>query len=365
MSGPIPVPGILDIKPYVGGRASAPGAARVFKLSSNETPLGPSAKALAAYHAAAERLFFYPEGSSAILREAIAEVEGLPAQQIVCGNGSDEFLHLLPLIFCNPGDEVLYSAHGFAVYRIAALTASATPVVAPERACVTDVDAMLARVSEKTKIVFIANPNNPTGTYIPASEVERLHRGLPSQTLLVIDAAYAEYVTASDYECGRALVEAAPNVVMTRTFSKIHGLAALRAGWMYAPPAIIDIVNRVRAPFNVSTPAQMAAAAAIRDQEHVALARAHNARWLKHLSLGLRAIGLQVEDSAANFVLVHFPDRPGLTAGDADAFLMKRGLILRRVADYGFPNSLRLTVGTEEANGLVLAALGEFMGGAP
>lgn len=364
MSGPIPVPGILDIKPYVGGRASAPGAPRVFKLSSNETPLGPSGKALAAYHAAAERLFFYPEGSSAHLREAIAEVEKLPAAQIVCGNGSDEFLHLLPLLYCNPGDEVLYSAHGFAVYRIAALTASAVPVVAPEPKRVADVDQMLSRVSAKTKIVFIANPNNPTGTYIPASELVRLHRGLPQETLLVIDAAYAEYVMASDYACGRALVETAPNVVMTRTFSKIHGLAALRAGWMFAPPAIIDAVNRARAPFNVSTPAQMAAAAAIRDRTHMELARAHNARWLARLTEGLRAIGLQVEDSVANFVLVHFPGRPGLTAEDADAFLMKRGLILRRVADYGFPNSLRLTVGTEEANDLVLAALRDFMGGA-
>ena len=356
-----PVAGILKIAPYVGGRAKAAGATRVFKLSSNESPLGPSAKALAAFTAAAGQLKLYPEGTSSILRHAIGEVMGLNADRIVCGNGSDELLHLLALAYAGPGDEVLYTEHGFLVYKIAALAAGATPVTATERDYTTDVDALLAAVTPRTKLVYIANPNNPTGSYIPASEVRRLRNGLPENCLLIIDAAYAEYVSRNDYESGLELVATTPNTVMTRTFSKIHGLAGLRIGWAYAPAAIVDALNRVRAPFNVSIPGQQAAVAAIRDHAHVEMSAAHNAKWLAWLGERISATGLKVYPSVCNFLLIEFPKDGPNTAAKADAFLMDRGLILRGVAAYGLPQCLRLSVGAEEANRLVAAALDEFM----
>jgi histidinol-phosphate aminotransferase len=361
MTLPQPVAGILDIAPYVGGRAKAPGAARVFKLSSNESPLGPSPSAVAAFKAASSQLHLYPEGSSSILRHAIGEVMGLNADRIVCGNGSDELLHLLALAYSGPGDEVLYTEHGFLVYKIAALAAGATPVTAPERDLTTDVDALLAAVTPRTKLVYIANPNNPTGTYIPSSEVRRLRNGLPEHCLLVLDAAYSEYVNRNDYESGLELVATTPNTVMTRTFSKIHGLAGLRIGWAYAPAAIVDALNRVREPFNVSIPGQQAAAAAIRDSAHVEISATHNAKWLSWLRDRIAATGLKVHPSVCNFLLIEFPKDGPKTAAKADAFLMQRGLILRGVASYGLPLCLRLSVGTEEANRLVAAALEDFM----
>ena len=361
MTLPEPVAGILDIAPYVGGRAKAPGAARVFKLSSNESPLGPSPKAVEAFKAASAELHVYPEGTSSILRHAIGETLGLNADRIICGNGSDELLHLLALVYAGPGDEVLYTEHGFLVYKIAALAAGAKPLTAPETNYTTDVDALLAAVTPRTKLVYIANPNNPTGTYIPVSEVRRLRNGLPEHCLLVLDAAYAEYVSRNDYETGLELVATTPNTVMTRTFSKIHGLAGLRIGWAYAPPAIVDALNRVRAPFNVSIPGQHAAAAAIRDAAHVEMSAAHNAKWLSWLRERISALGLKVHPSVCNFLLIEFPSEGAKAAAKADAFLMERGLILRGVAAYGLPRCLRLSVGTEEANRAVVAALEDFM----
>ena len=361
MALPEPVPGILEIAPYVGGRAKAPGVARVFKLSSNESPLGPSPKAVAAFKDAASQLHIYPEGSAEILRNAIAEETGLNADRIICGNGSDELLHLLALVYSGPGDEVLYTEHGFHVYKIAALAAGAKPVTAPETDLTANVDALLKAITPRTKLVCIANPNNPTGTYIPASEMRRLRQGLPEHVLLVIDAAYAEYVSRADYTSGVELAEATPNTVMTRTFSKIHGLAGLRVGWAYAAPTIIDAVNRVRAPFNVSIPGQHAAAAAIKDKAHVEASAAFNAKWLSWLRDRIAATGLKVRDSVCNFLLIEFPRDGAKTAAAADAFLMQRGLILRGVAANGLPHCLRLSVGTEEANRLVAGAFVEFM----
>jgi histidinol-phosphate aminotransferase len=235
-------------------------------------------------------------------------------------------------------------------------------VVAPEKNFTADVDAILARVSEKTKIVFLANPNNPTGTYLPFDEVKRLHRGLPGSVLLVLDAAYAEYVRRNDYESGIELVATSDNVVMTRTFSKIYGLAAVRLGWLYGPAHVVDAVNRIRGPFNVNAPAIAAGIAAMRDTAHVERAREHNAKWLPWLAEEIGKLGLAVTPSVANFVLIHFTDAKGKTAKDADAFLTKRGLILRQVGAYKLPNALRMTVGSEEANRLVVKALGEFLG---
>jgi histidinol-phosphate aminotransferase len=358
----MPRPGVLDISAYVPGDDRS-SAARVHKLSSNETPLGPSPLAVEACRANADRLHLYPDGSARMLREAIAAAHGLNPERIVCGNGSDELLALLAHTYLSPGDEGLFTEHGFLVYRIAILSAGAAPVVAPERDETADADAILERVTPRTRIVYLANPNNPTGTYLPHSEVRRLHAGLPPHVLLVLDAAYAEYVRRSDYESGVELVGRAENVVMTRTFSKIHGLANLRIGWLYGPAHVVDALNRVRGPFNVSGPAMAAGAAALQDQAHVEAAVAHNATWLEWLTRELRALGLRVTPSAGNFVLIHFPVDPGRGAAEADWALRERGCVLRRVAGYGFPNALRMTVGSEEANRATVAALRDFLGG--
>jgi histidinol-phosphate aminotransferase len=360
---PQPKPGILDIAAYVPGRETAPGVAKVWKLSSNETPLGPAPAALEAVHAASAHLDRYPDGSATRLREAIAEVHGLNPANILCSNGSDELLGLLAQTYLKPGDEGIFTEHGFLVYRIQILAAGGTPVVVKETDERANVDAILAAVTEKTRIVFLANPNNPTGTYVPAEEVRRLQAGLPKHVLLVLDAAYAEYVRRNDYEAGIELVSSFENVVMTRTFSKIYGLAGLRIGWMYAPAHVVDAVNRVRGPFNVNALAIEAGVAAIRDRAHLEKAVAFNETWRPWLTGELTKLGLRVTPSIGNFLLIHFPGSAGKTAAEADAFLVSRGFILRRVAAYGFPNALRLTVGPEEANRGVVAALAEFLGG--
>jgi histidinol-phosphate aminotransferase len=357
---PSPKPGVLDIAPYVGGRATARGVAKVYKLSANENPLGPSPAAVAAYVEAQKNLERYPEGSARILREAIGATFGLDPARIVCGgDGSDELLTMLGNAYLRAGDEAIFTEHAFLVYRIVTLANSAVPVVVPEKDLRADVDAILAAVTPRTRIIYLANPNNPTGTYLPHSEVRRLHAGLRSDILLVIDAAYAEYVRRNDYESGIEMVANFNNVVMTRTFSKI-GLGGLRVGWAYCPAAVADVLNRIRGPFNVSMPQQLAAAAAVKDRAHIDKSVEHNARWLSWLTAEIRKLGLRVDDSAGNFMLIHFADRK--TAEAADAFLTARGLILRPVGNYGLPQCLRLTVGTEEANRLVVKALADFMG---
>jgi histidinol-phosphate aminotransferase len=358
---PTPRPGILDIAAYVPGRDHVEGVAKVYKLSSNETPLGPSPRAIEAFQAAAQGLAIYPDGGSTPLREAIGRRYGIDPARIVCGTGSDELLALLTNTYIGPGDEGLFSRHGFLVYKINIMGAGGTPVVADETDLTANVDALLAKVTPRTKIVYLANPNNPTGTYLPFDEVRRLHAGLPSDVLLVLDAAYAEYVRANDYASGLELALTAPNVVMTRTFSKIHGLAALRLGWMVGPAPVIDAVNRIRGPFNVNAPAIAAGAAAIADDAHVSAAVAHNDEWMARLSRELSGIGLRTTPSVGNFILIHFPEGAGRTAAEADAFLSTRGLVLRAVKAYDLPHALRMTIGSAEANELVVAALREFM----
>jgi histidinol-phosphate aminotransferase len=362
MQYPQPRPGVLAIDPYVPGKSTAPGVNRVIKLSSNETPLGPSPHAIAAYRAVADRLADYPEGAATALREAIGSVFGLDPSRIVGGAGSDDLLNLLADAYLRDGDEAIHTTHGFLIYPIAILGSGAKPVVAQETHYTADVDAILAALSERTKMVFLANPNNPTGTYVPFDEIKRLHRALPPDVLLVLDAAYAEYVRRNDYESGIELVATSDNVVMCRTFSKIYGLAGLRLGWMYGPAHVVDAINRIRGPFNVNAAAMTAGIAAIQDSAHVEAARAHNDKWLKWLSDEIRKLGLEVTPSVANFVLIHFPRIKGRTAAEADAFLSRRGLILRRVSAYHLPDALRLTVGTEEANRLVVEALAAFIG---
>ena len=359
---PQPRPGVIEIAPYIPGKSSAPGVAKIFKLSSNETPLGPSANAIAAYREAGNHLQDYPDGAASALREAIGAAFGLDPARIVCGAGSDDLLNLLARAYLSDGDEAVYTTHGFLVYPIATMGTGAKPIAAPERNYTADVNAILAAVTPRTKIIFLANPNNPTGTYIPFDEVKRLHEGLPPNVLLVLDAAYAEYVQRNDYESGIELVATTDNVVMTRTFSKIYGLAALRLGWMYGPAHVVNAINRIRGPFNVNGPAIAAGVAAIRDTSHVERSRQHNSQWLAWLTDEIGKLGLNVTPSAANFLLIHFPETRGRTAKDADAFLTKRGLILRQVGAYKLPNALRMSVGTEEANRLVVGALKEFLG---
>ncbi|WP_289035096.1 histidinol-phosphate transaminase [uncultured Roseibium sp.] len=359
---PLPRPGILDIAAYVPGKSKGSKGVTLHKLSSNETPLGASEKAIAAVANVAEHLELYPDGSSTALREAIGEVYGLNADRIICGAGSDEILSLLAYTYLAPGDEAIYSEHGFLVYDIAIRAAGATPVVAPEKNLTTDVDAMLERVTERTKVVFIANPNNPTGTYLPFEEVRRLHENLPANVLLVLDAAYAEYVRKNDYESGMELAATAENVVMTRTFSKIYGLASLRLGWGFGPAHIMDAMNRIRGPFNVNGPAIAAGIAAVRDKAFLERAVDHNETWLPWVTAELEKLGLSVTPSVGNFVLIHFPDVEGKRAKDADAFLLDRGCVLRLVGNYGLPNSLRMSIGSEEANKTVVSALAEFLG---
>ena len=361
---PQPRAEIMAIDAYVPGKSGVAGLAKVHKLSSNESPLGASPAAVEAFRANAEHLAAYPDGSARALREAIGRRYGLDVEQIICGNGSDELLSLLAHVYLRPGDEGLYSQYGFLEYPIAIRAAGAIPVAAKESRETADVDALLDKVGARTKIVFLANPNNPTGTYLPFSEVKRLHAGLPGDVLLVLDAAYAEYVARNDYAAGIELVATSENVVMTRTFSKIHGLANLRIGWAYAPAPIVGALNRVRGPFNINDAAIAAGAAAVADAGHVERAAAHNARWLPWLTTEISMLGVGVTPSVGNFLLLRFPRDNGRTAADADRFLSARGFVLRAVAAYGLPDCLRMTVGTEEANTGVVAALAEFMKGA-
>lgn len=360
-SAPVANPGIHDIAAYVPGKSHAPKGVKLFKLSSNETPLGPSKNAIEAFKAAAAKLEDYPDPSAGRLREAIAAKHGLNAGNIVCGSGSDELLSLLAYGYLRTGDEAIYSEHGFLMYRIAILAAGAIPVIAPETERTANVDAFLDKVTSRTKMVFLANPNNPTGTFLPIEEVRRLHAGLPKSVLLVLDAAYAEYVRRNDYEAGIELVSGSSNVVMTRTFSKIYGLAALRVGWLYGPEAVVDVLSRIRGPFNVNAGAIAAAAEAVGDDAHVEAAVRHNDEWLAWTGDALKELGLSVTPSAGNFLLVDFPDIEGKRAADADAFLTARGYVLRAVGAYGFPHALRMTIGTEAANRGVVETLREFL----
>jgi len=352
-----PQPKILDITLYQGGPSKIDGLSNAVKLSSNEHPFGAPDNAKAAFVKAAHQLHRYPNTDHTALRQAIGDVHGLDAQQIIVGVGSDEIITFLCQAYAGVGDEVIHTEHGFSMYRISALAAGATPVCVPERERVVDVDAILAACTDKTKLVFIANPANPTGTMVGQREVSRLADGLPPQAILVLDGAYAEYVEA--FDGGAALIETRDNVVMTRTFSKIYGLGGARIGWGYGPQEIIDTLNRVRGPFNMSEPQLAAAEAAVKDRDWVDKCREENTRLRAWLAEALMEHGVPSDTSCANFVLARFIDEA--EAISCDEFLKSNGLLVRRVGGYGLPNCLRITVGDESSCRRVAHTIGQFL----
>jgi histidinol-phosphate aminotransferase len=360
---PLPKPGILDIHAYVPGKAKIEGVAQPVKLSSNENILGSSPAARAAFVASADTLHIYPDSRASELRQAVAAHFRLEPERLVFGDGTDEVLHLINQVFLEPGDNIVMGEYGFSAYSIGARACQAEVRHAPEPGYRLSVDALLEQVDDRTRLVFITQPGNPTGAFLTRTELARLQAELPAHVLLVVDGAYAEFATDPTFDDGLDLARGAQNLVVTRTFSKLHGLAALRIGWAYCPTPIADAIDRIRAPFNTSIAAQNAAIAALADTEFQDRSRAHVAQWRAWLTQQLGGIGLEVAPSQANFVLAGFPTIPGRTAGEAAAWLEARGYIVRGVANYGLPNHLRITIGLEEHNRAVVDALAEFMRG--
>ena len=358
---PAPKAGLLDIAPYVGGKSTAEGIAEPIKLSSNENVLGCSPLAREAYVAAAGGLHLYPDGHSSALRAAVARKHGLEPERLIFTAGSDEAFDMLAQTYLEPGDNAVQGEFGFMTYKIAVRAAQAEIRFAREPGRRVDVDLMLAEVDERTKIVFVANPGNPTGSWINGPDIRRLHENLPSDVILVLDGAYAEFCDDPAYEDGIALAREAENIVVTRTFSKLHGLAALRVGWAYAPAEMVSAMERIRSPFNVNAPAQAAALAALNDDAFVERSLEHVRTWRRWLAQQLGGLGLDCTPSAANFVLAKFPDAPGRTAKEAEAYLASKGVLVRGVGGYGLPDSLRITIGLEDQNRVLVDHLSAFL----
>jgi histidinol-phosphate aminotransferase len=358
---PTPKPGILDIAPYVGGKSKIDGVAEPMKLSSNENMLGAGEKARAAYEAAIRNIHIYPDGRASKLRAAVAEHHGLEPERLIFGNGSDEVFALLNQTYLTPGDDIVTGQYGFLAYRISALANQASVRLAPEPDFKATPEALLEQVTERTRIVYVSSPSNPTGSYNTPDEIRRLHEGLRPDVLLVIDEAYAEYVTEADWETSFELARTSENVVVTRTFSKIHGLGGLRIGFGYAPLKVAEAVDRIRLPFNVSVPGLEAAVAALGDAAHQKASRDLIQTWRPRLTQSLRGFGFDVLPSAGNFVLIRFKDVE--TCQAANDWLNQKGIIVRPVGGYGLPECLRITVGTDDQNRAVLDAMSEFAAG--
>ncbi len=356
-----PLPQLAGVNAYVPGEAPKYTGGPSYKLASNENPLGASPKAKAVYADMGAKLEIYPDGTAKDLKAAIAKKHGLDASRLVIGAGSDEIFLMLGRAYLGPGDESICTAHAFAIYAIIAQQQGSKIIEVAEKDFTADVDAILAAVTPKTKIVWLANPNNPTGTYLPYDEVKRLHSGLPSNVLLVLDGAYAEFVRKNDYASGIELVSQYENVMMTRTFSKLYGLAGLRVGWAYAPAHVVEAIERVRMPFNVNLAAQAVAIAALEDEAFTEESLAHNDRELPRLVAALRALGLEVIDGVGNFCVARFPETKGKTAAEALAYMKDHGVTLRGLGGYKMPNHLRISVGTVEGNNAALKHLTDFL----
>ena len=360
---PQPRPCVLELPEYVPGDRELKGIAEPIKLSSNESTLGPSPQALKAYADAETQLHRYPDPDQNELRDALAEHFGLAVNQLICGNGSAELIQILIHAYVGEGDEVLLSEYGFPLYRIFAISQGASVTLSSEVDCVTSVDSLLECVTPKTKLVAIANPNNPTGTYLSGSEVRRLHANLPEHVLLLLDEAYAEYVTAEDFESGLKWADETENVVVARTFSKLYGLAALRIGWMLAPQRVFQTMQRFRITFNTNGPALATAVAALHDVEYTKEVQQHNHLWRKRMTEELEAQGLNVIPSMANFLLIQFLDEPKSNSEAAANALKCNGIIPRPVSAGSPPNCIRITIGKSEENQAVLHTLKQFMKG--
>ena len=356
---PEPRPGILDINIYKAGASTIEGVAKPAKLSSNETPIGPSPKARAAYEECAADLERYPDSAATDLRQTIAAEFDLDPERLVVGAGSDELLQMIAHAYVGEGDDVIYTEHSFVVYRLVTKSNGANGIEVEETDYCADVDKILAALTEKTRVIYLANPNNPTGTYLPASEIKRLHDGIPSDVLLVMDEAYAEYVERSDYESAMDMVHGLDNIVMTRTFSKIFGLAALRLGWAYCPTHVAEVLNRIRGPFNTTAAAQAAGIEAIKDKDHIAKAKAHNDQWMRWYEQQLGGLGIDFTPSVGNFILMQFPDRE--TATRANQFLLSKGIIVRAAPAPNLGHTLRLSIGMDDENRHVIDSLSEFL----
>lgn len=355
---PAPKPGILDIAPYVGGKSRIEGVAEPMKLSSNENMLGAGSRAREAYEAAVRNIHVYPDGRASKLRDAVAEHHGLEPERLIFGNGSDEVFALLNQCYLTPGDNIVSGQYGFLAYRISALANQASVKLAPEPAFKATPEALLEQVDERTRIVYVSSPSNPTGSYNTGEEIRRLHEGLRPDVILVVDEAYAEYVTEPDWETSFPLARDSQNIVVTRTFSKIHGLGGLRIGFGYAPLKVAEAVDRIRLPFNVSVPGIEAAVAALGDEAHQQASRELIHTWRPRMTQAIRGFGFEVLPSAGNFVLVRFKDIE--QAQRANDYLNSKGVIVRPVGGYGLPEALRITIGTEDQNRAVLDALSEF-----
>ncbi|MCQ2913914.1 MAG: histidinol-phosphate transaminase [Alphaproteobacteria bacterium] len=360
MKTPVAHDTIMEISPYVGGTSKLPGFDKVVKLSSNEGAFGVNPNVVEAIRSHAELMFRYPDGSSQELREAIAKVHNLDKDKILCGTGSDNVIDIICEAFSKDGDDVIMTQYGFSMYRVCAKGNGANVIEVPEKNYTVDLDAVLSAITNKTKIIFITNPGNPTGTYLPKKDLYDFCKKVPSNILIVLDSAYAEYVPCEDYTAGAEFVEEFNNVIMLRTFSKIYALGGLRIGWSYASKEIIDVFNRIRAPFNVNTMAQYAGVVAMQDREFVKKCFEHNKKWQKKFPEELSKIGLNCTPTVANFVLVHFP-KTGKTSEKCDEFLKQHGYIVRRVLAYGLKDELRITIGNEEEMTTLVSLLKEFM----
>lgn len=356
------VEGVQSLQPYQPGkpidelaRELGLNEADIVKLASNENPLGPSPKVLQAIQSALPELTLYPDGAGFVLKKALCDKLGVQADQIVLGNGSSDILDFITRVFVNDGDNVVTSQHAFAIYGLLAKMVGAKCIEVPAKNFGHDLDAMADAINEKTRVVFVTNPNNPTGTWLKKDELVAFLKRVPESVLVLLDEAYFEFVDEPDYPNGLELLADFPNLVVARTFSKAYGLASLRVGYSVSSPKLADLLNRVRPPFNVNSLALVAAEAALKDEDYVAHGVAVNAAGMKQLTNAFTQLGLDYIPSVGNFVAFKMP--AGVNAMDVYKKLLSKGVIVRPVANYEMPDYLRVSIGTESQNTTFINAL--------